>query len=154
MFVRIRWWQWVTVVCSITATAVAVIKFFGCEEMVPELLRALLPFIGIFAFSFAVVGGIGLLHKNAKKSTRELEDLVEIWGRILYPRDGVTLTIQEAARHRILYQKYKTWMGRTRSDTDVSLRYKAQRCADLLRFHGYVRGRLKIWQKNRASRRQ
>ena len=150
---RIRWWQWITVVCSITTAAVVVIKVLGYEEMIPELLRALLPFIVIFAFSLAVVGGIGLLHENAQKSIRELEDLVEIWGRILYPRDDAPLTIQEAARYRILYQKYKNWMGETRSDTGVSLRYKTQRCADLLRFHGYVRGRMKIWQKNRASRR-
>ena len=217
--------------------------------MAPELLRASLPLIGILTFSFAVACGIGLLRENAKKCIRELDDLVEIWGRILYPRNDVPLTIQGAARYRVLYQKYEKWaihltqvatrccgrakastkkriprlllwrgvglrsasdarscrpkaatamnsrvgrlgghshdsrnltflfrsreatthrvylnevdtplyeiwMGRTRSDTGVSLRYKAQRCADLLRFHGYVCGRLKIWKKNRASRRQ
>ena len=97
---------------------------------------------------------MALLHEKAKKSIRELEDLVEIWGRLLYPRIDAPLTLQEAARYRILYQKYEPWMGITESDTGVSLRYKTQRCADLLRLHGSVRGRLKIWQKNRVSRRQ
>ena len=151
---RIRWREWLTIVFSLICAAVAVITVLGCEKMVPELLRASLPLIGILTFSFVLVCVIELVRENAKKYILELDDLVEIWGRILYPRDDVPLTIQGAARYRVLYQKYETWMGRTRSDTDVSLRYKAQRCADLLRSHGYVRGRLKIWQKNRASRRQ
>ena len=150
----IRWLEWLTITFSLICTAVAVITVLGYQEMVPELMRAALPLIGIFTFSFAIVCGIGLLREKAKNSIRELDDLVEIWGLIIYPRNDVPLTIQGAARHRVLYQKYETWMGKTRSDTGVSLRYKAQRCADLLRFHGYVLGRLKIWQKNRASRRQ
>ena len=100
-FVRIQWLEWLTIVLSLISATVAVITVLGCEKMVPELLRASLPLIGILTFSFVVVCVIGRLRENVKKYILELDDLVEIWGRILYPRDDVPLTIQEAARYGV-----------------------------------------------------
>ena len=85
-----------------------------------------------------------LVESKRTLAEKELREFVALTTKV---RQMDQLTMEDAARYRVLFFKYESWLGVHDITKPHQFRYRAARCAELLSLHGYVKGRLMIRRK-------
>jgi hypothetical protein len=155
-------WKWIVLSCQAFLVAKTVWALWGLFQVHalhagprvmneflndPHFLSGFYVFMAAFGIALLVNLNRGIAESRKAVAIRELEELTDLADRFLYHQNAVNM--KDAARSRMLYRKYQSWLPGTEIGKPDTYHYRAARCVAALQVHGYLRGRLEIARKNR-----
>jgi len=132
----------------------AFINLMGAKDLIPELVKPLVPIIGATAATLAFVGLLGFVRDLdralAKKIVADLEEFVRSGEEFFSGVKSKHIPRKASYRFTVLGKKHPKWTLVTEKNGVSSLTqtsiFRASYCAEIFRAHGYIRGRLRMWK--------